>query len=268
MNPSSYTPEMAAVAPVEDPISSPTPSSMTSSFVILSDHHRSPSSSTRRTSSSDDSDDEIVYSVSEGLLSSPSPSDDDFVVLSRPRSPRVTSPSGPSTPSAADGARTPNIMERLADNVAQLVVSDSGSPDSGKKPQKRSPRSPSELEAAKNRRKRKAARKAATAKVAVESYPSPAPSPARSTPPSSTSQQAIAKVKPGKKKKAKKAPTSGFTTRSIVDDVSERLSVNGETESTVGTPSIYEEAVRYISSCVTPPFVLLIYTITSHYSMI
>lgn len=234
-----------AAPPAENHISSPTSSSMNSSFVMLSEHHRS----LTRPTSSDDSDDEVVYSVSEGLLS---PSDDDFVVLSRPRSPRATSQSGLSTPSTADGARTPNT-ERLADDLAKLILSDLGSPGGGRKPQRRSPRSSSELEVAKSRRKGKAARKAAAAKVAADSYPSPAPSPARPKPPSPVTQQGKppVKVKSGKKK-AKKAPASppGFTTRSIVDDVSERLSVNGETESVVGAPSVYEEAVGYITSCV------------------
>jgi len=237
-----------AVAPVDDPISSPTSSSMTSSFVVLSNRHHSSSSFTQQTMPSDDSDDEIVYSVSEGLSPS-SPSDDDFVVLSRPR---AISQSGLSTPSAANDAPTANT-EQLARDFTKLIVSDSGSQDGGQKSQT------TDLAAPKNRRKGKAARKASAAKVAAESYPSPAPSPARPMPPSSVTQQVkiAAQLKSGKKKKkkAKKAPASphGFTTRSVVDDVSERLSVTGETESAVGAPSVYEEAVGFITSYVPLP---------------
>jgi hypothetical protein len=237
-----------ATAPTDDHtcISSPTPS-MTSSFVMLPEHHHS---SGRSATSSDDSDDEIVYSISEAPLSpsSVSPlSDDDFVVLSRPRSLRAASQSGLSTPCAADGARIPNT-EQLADDLANLAVSDVSSPD-GRKSQRRSPRSSSESEVAKGRRKRKAA----AAKAAVDSYPSPTPSPVLPVPDSSQAHQSKhpTKIK-SRKKKAKKASSSqlGFTTRSIVDDISERLSVNGESESVVGAPSVYEEAVGYITSYV------------------
>lgn len=248
-----------AAAPVDDHISSPT-LSMTSSFVMLSDHHSS-GYLTRLPTSSDDSDDEIVYSVSESPLSpfnTSSPSDDDFVVLSRPRSPRAASQSGLST-TTADGTRTPNT-ELLADDLANLTVTDVGA--GGGKQQRVSPQ-PSRLGVAKIRRKGRAARKAAAAKVAMGSYPSPAPSPAKPKPPSSATQQVQPKGKLKSGKKAKKAPVSlpGFTTRPIVDDVSEGLSVNGETESVVGAPSVYEEAVGYITSYV-PAFQLSLFTIT------
>jgi len=245
-----------AAAPADDHISSPTPS-MTSSFVMLSEHHHSSGSLTRLPTSFDDSDDEIVYSVSESPLSPSnvsSPSDDDFVVLSRPRSPRATSQSGLST-STADGTRTPNT-ERLADDLAKLTMADLGSSGGGK-PQRLSPQPP-RLGVAKIR-KGKAARKAAAAKVAAESYPSPALSPARplKQPPSLVTQQVKPKGKVESGKKTKRAPVSlpGFTTssRPIVDDVSEGLSVNGETESVAGALSVYEEAVGYITSFLSNP---------------
>lgn len=217
---------------------------------MLSEHHHL---SDRLSISSDESLDEIVYTISEGPLSLSNvslPSDDDFVVLSRPRSLRAAPQSGPSTPGATDGARTPNT-ERLADDLAKLTVSDSESPDDTKPP-RRYPSPPPKLEAPESRRKGKAARKAA-AKVAAD------PSPAQSMPPSSVTKQGEprAKAKSGKKKtneakKAKKASASppGFTTRSIVDDISERLSVHGETESGM---SVYEEAVGYITSFLSNP---------------
>ena len=213
---------------------------------MLSERHHSSGSLARLPASSDDSDDEIVYSVESPLL----PSDDDFVVLSRPRSPRVASQSDLST-STGDGTRTPNT-ERLADDLAKLTVTDLGPPGGGGDLQTVSSHPPSALKAVKIHHKGKAARRAAAAKVAAESYPSPAPSPALPKPPSSVTQQGKPKikVKSGKKKKAAPVSLPGFTTRSIVDDVSERLSVNGETESVVGAPSVYEEAVGYITSYV------------------
>jgi len=224
-------------------ISSPTPSSLTSSFVVLSEHHNS--STTQVTSY--DSDDEIVYSVSDDLLCASSPSDDDFVVLSRPKSLKDAPRSGVTTPSAADNIQSPDT-EGLVTDLAKLTVSNLGSLASGKKPQEGSPR---DREAAPGR---KSARKVAAAKAAADSHLSLATSPTLPTPASKTAQHK-AKLKPKKKKKGKRAVTSApdFTTRSVVDDVSERLSTNGDAESAVGVPSVYEEAVGFITSFLSNP---------------
>ncbi|KAJ6455756.1 hypothetical protein C8R45DRAFT_1035577 [Mycena sanguinolenta] len=81
--------------------SSPTMSS-TSSFDVVSARSRSSTSSSL---TFDDSDDEIVWGQSDGSLDSGLASDDDFVVLNRPRSP----------PALRDGADTPNNL--VSDNV-------------------------------------------------------------------------------------------------------------------------------------------------------
>jgi hypothetical protein len=176
-----------------------------------------------------------------------SPSDDDFVVLSRPKPLKAASRSGVSTPGATDSIRTADT-EGLAIDLAKLTVSNLESLGDGKKPQEGS----RVREATPSRSKGKAARKVAAAQAAAESYPSPAPSPALPTPPSNKAQHK-AQVKPKKKKKAKKATTP-------VPDSTKTLSINGETDSAVGVPSVYEEAVGYITSYVTFPSLTLILT--------
>lgn len=258
--------------PSSSPLASPTPStvSSSSSFVMLSADRLgslSGSLSHNMTSSLYDSDDEIVYSISEGSSSSSDgstesypASDDDFVVLSRPRSPGSTAlETGLSTPSGedVDRANTP-ITARLVADLENLTVSDSGSTSSGggsqhHKSTPTSPVSPSNV-GPKKKRKSKAAR--AAARAAAGSYPSPLPSPTRATPASPTTKQVkdVVKAKPKKSKKKKATLTTsvlsspaGFRARSIVDDMSERFSENGDTESTAA-PTIYEEAVGFITS--------------------
>jgi len=171
-----------------------------------------------------------------------SPSDDDFVVLRRPKSLKAASRSGVSTPGANDSIRTADT-EGLAIDLAKLTVSNLESLGNGKKPQEGS----RIREAAPSRPKAKAARKVAAAKAAAESYPSPAPSSGLPTPPSNKAQhKAQVKPKKKKKKKAKKATTP-------VPDSTQRLSINGETDSAVGVPSVYEEAVGYITSFLSNP---------------
>ncbi|KAF7363286.1 hypothetical protein MSAN_00983800 [Mycena sanguinolenta] len=93
---------------------SPTMSS-TSSFDVVSARSRSSTSSGL---SFDDSDDEIVWGQSDGSLDSGLASDDDFVVLSRPRSPPTHN---------NDGADTPNnlvsdaVRRSLHEQVSSIV---------------------------------------------------------------------------------------------------------------------------------------------------
>ncbi|RDB24077.1 hypothetical protein Hypma_008769 [Hypsizygus marmoreus] len=239
--------------------------SSTSSFIMLSTR----SLSQGMTTSSEDSDDEIVYSVSESSLSSSSIyssanehlSDDDFVVLSRPKSPVPTGLSTPNDDSDGPRALTP-VLTRLTSDLGKMDIQDTRRCSESQSP---SPSSKENVAVAKGengggkfkkqQKKRTRARSSSDSRSAADSYPSPAPSPALSskraaTPPSPSPKHIKEAVKPkGKKKRAPKA--IGLGARPVVDDISERLSEFGEVAPT--EPTMYEEAVRYITSFLSNP---------------
>ncbi|KAF5387109.1 hypothetical protein D9615_001861 [Tricholomella constricta] len=241
-------------------IASPTLSAISSasSFVVLSDSDQS-----RRAIFSDDSEDEIVYSVSEESFLSSSgsstgdpASDDDFVVLSPPRSPHNALVTGLSTPNGDDGHRANTLsLGSLTADLATLAVKDSASASSNKHRKRKGKLSKSPVVAgagAGATRKSKNSYTRPSAEEAAASYPSPGPSPARpkrtsSAAPTPPPQKAVVKVV--LKKNKKKA--TGLGARSVVDDASERFSEYGESEN--GSPSIYDEAVGYITSFLSNP---------------
>lgn len=254
------------------PLASPTPSSLSSSssFVMLPTDRLEPSSrslSRDRTSSTYDSDDEIVYSVSEAsslssidFTESFPASDDDFVVLSRPRSPGIVLETGTSTPSGDnnDRAATPVTIQLVAD-LKNLAVDDSRSTSSSSQRSNSAPTSPVSSSGVGPKKKRKSRAARAAARAAAKSHPSSTPSTPPVTPPS-TATKGKKVVKAKQKKGKKKGPAStvvvsspiDFRARSIVDDTSERLSEIGDMESTAA-PSIYEEAVGFITSFISNP---------------
>ncbi|KAF8061532.1 hypothetical protein FPV67DRAFT_1783446 [Lyophyllum atratum] len=232
--------------------------SSTSSFIMLSSNTTPHESS----GSSDDSDDEIVYSISEGSFLSSSgssasdpASDDDFVVLPRPRQPRTVLETGLSTPNAGDDsdrAQTPSLASLTAD-LQKLSVNDSA-PGSRPKKAKKARKSVLVANDGAKRKPKKAAQP--SAEEATASYPSPGPSPARpkrvSTPSTAIThkEQAVVKVE-SKKTKSRKKKATGLGARSVVDDASEIFSDYGDSDA--GSPSMYEEAVGYITSFLSNP---------------
>ncbi|KAJ6547380.1 hypothetical protein B0H19DRAFT_1211961 [Mycena capillaripes] len=232
--------------------------SSASSFDVVSS--RSRSSTTASDIYFDDSDDEIVWGVSDGSLSSSESdvsangstfpaSDDDFVVLSRPRSPRVSTARVP-PPVPSNGADTPNTTT-LASDLARLSVNEVSSII---------------------RRNKKAAAAAATA--AAKQNPGAAPpkytnkkkkqtqtsqSPVSDRPSSvatlrkgSPSGKAGRRRRKNENKSGSPEPDSGFGARPIVDDISEHpdsASEGGDDEFT----SMYDAAASYINSCLADP---------------
>lgn len=246
--------------PITSILRSPTMS--TSSFDIVSS--RSRSSTTTSDIYFDDSDDEIiVWGVSDGSLSSSSESDlsvngraspasdDDFVVLSRPRSPpRVV------LPRPSNNAHTPHPnTTTLASDLARLSVN--------------------EVSSIIRRNKKAAAAAATTAakqnpggispksttkkqKKQTQTSQSPAPAPVSDRPssvatlrkgsPSGNGAGGRRRRKP-KSKSGSPVPDSGFGARPIVDDISEHpdsASEGGHDE----FMSMYDAAASYINSYV------------------
>ncbi|KAK7015016.1 mitochondrial protein fmp25 [Favolaschia claudopus] len=230
---------------------SPTMSS-SSSFDLVSS--RSRSSTTSSAIYFDDSDDEIVWgNSSHASLNSALASDDDFVVLSRPRSPRAPTRAHatPSTNVAATPNDLASSMVRLSVNEVSSII-----------------------------RKNKKAAAAAAAKVqpvqttskakATQIKPlSPPHSPSASAAPVSDRPSSVATLRNGsvspstgkagrrRRRKAAKSqsptpssPTSarvGLGSRPIVDDISERASECGD------EAGGYDAAVSYINSCISDP---------------
>ncbi|KAJ6546501.1 hypothetical protein DFH09DRAFT_644930 [Mycena vulgaris] len=241
------------ITSISDIPSSPTMSAA-SSFDMVSS--RSRSSTTSSDMYLDDSDDEIVWNVSEASLSSSSlslASDDDFVVLSRPRSPRASN-ARELTPTT-DGADTPN---NLASDLARLSVSQvSATIRKNKKAA-----APKVQEAGvrvvlpKRRNRRPTAARAESAGGSSSSHsPSPSPSPT----PVSDRPSSVATLRTGspskesgrknRKNKTGGGVVGGFGARPIVDDISEQpdsASERGDSEFAV--PSMYEAAASYINS--------------------
>ncbi|KAJ7109196.1 hypothetical protein C8R44DRAFT_986232 [Mycena epipterygia] len=241
--------------------SSPTMSSA-SSFDIVSSRSRSSTTSSHSHShsidmySDDDSDDEIVWSVSEESLSASSAesnfslaSDDDFVVLSRPRSASNAVP----TPATPDGANTPN---NLASDLARLSVSEvSATIRRNKKAAAAAavgkPGSQDTGAASPKRRNRKAASARSDASSHSAS-PSPSPTPVSDRPSSVATLRKAAS--PARRRRKHKVAAGGFAARPIVDDISEQPDSGSERgDSELAVPSMYEAAASYINSFLADP---------------
>ncbi|KAF8162930.1 hypothetical protein B0H34DRAFT_693471 [Crassisporium funariophilum] len=239
-------------------LTSPTLSTTsTSSYGVLSSRSRS---STFQVVSAD-SDDEIVWTVSEGSSSSefeedaPSDDSDDFVVLSRPRSPAPIR-TGLSTPiEQSFDARTPvTLSKALETQMSGLSLHTDARPSNYKKKGKKS--SNIKKKSASTTTPTKSRKTKGTPQSAGNAYPSPAASPQRpaagksapAPPPSSAPDAlAVAKVE-------KYIQFTGLGARPIVDDISERQSeCSGDNESLVGAPTLYEEASTFISSFLSNP---------------
>lgn len=235
---------------VADLSTSPTLSAYSaSSYDMISNHPRSTALSSSLTTDGYDDDDEIVYDVSEPENSF---SDDDFVVLNRPPQAR---------PDINDEAQTPvRSTLQLADRFGNLEISPKAS-NTLAKPQPAkvavAQRAVSGGEESVKQKQKQKGRKKKKNTTPAELYPSPEPSPVQA----SSTLQAVAASRPevqkkgsvkskSKKKKQRKTaspPPAGLGSRPIVDDISDRLSLNGDGEI---PPSIYEEAAVYISSYV------------------
>jgi len=196
--------------------SSPT---FTSTSIMSSDELSEPRSRSSTLSTqgfsliNDDSDDEVVWDISSEYRSSDDLStessvgseDDDFVVLSRPRTPPARGDvSTPSPPQHRD-------IPSLASNLARLSLNTSVSV-------KKNVASPS-----------------------VDDSPSMTPVKTRAP-------------RRSRKRKAKKeARAVGLGSRPIVDDVSESGDGSTDCEHEVSEPSMYEEAVKYVTSFLQNP---------------
>ncbi|KAG5644986.1 hypothetical protein DXG03_007263 [Asterophora parasitica] len=231
--------------------------SSASSFVLLESDRSS-------TVSSNDSEDEIVYSVTEdsSFLSSSGSSaiepasDDDFVVLTRPRTPNSVPITGLSTPNGdypSDRANTSGLgsltahLENLSVDGPTLVSTGSARK---RRKGKKSPKSPAVAGASTTKLKVVAQ---PSTEVAAASYPSPGPSPKQSLSsiPAATPSTAVVNATSKKSKKKKKKKATGLGARSVVDDASERFSEYGGSEN--GSSTIYDEAVGYITSFLSNP---------------
>ncbi|KAH0584303.1 hypothetical protein H2248_009848 [Termitomyces sp. 'cryptogamus'] len=248
------------------PLASPAlpATSNTSSFVILSNTH---SSSAPR---SDDSDDEIIYSVSEDSslsaeesLDSAVTSDNDFVVLSRPRSQRSILETVLPTLDHDDDARanTPAITD-LTTGLATLSVAQSVPRRRRQKPQAEQVAiAPTGAVAKKKKKKAKKSQPSPVNTAVLSPVPSPARSKRirskRSATPTTTPTTSIVTENSEKqnvvkaKSEVNKEKSAGFGGRSIVDDVSDKFSDYGESD--VGSPSMHEEAFGFITSFLSNP---------------
>lgn len=218
-------------------LSSPTftATSTASSFDLISPRSRSSSTySSRSLAFSEDSDDEIVWSVaSSGILSSELStessvvyaSDDDFVVL-EPSQNSLNTHSGLSTPSPRSRPTGASDEDSLVSELEGLSVRAT--------PTRRS------KQAHKSRSKQAATTTALTA--------DPAALPDR---PSSVATLTNSSPAPKKHKRARKPNVSaatGLGSRPIVDDISE--GVSEPLDEVSASPSVYDDAVRYINSYV------------------
>jgi hypothetical protein len=233
---------------------SPTMSSA-SSFDVLS--LRSRSSTTSSEVFIDDSDDEIVWGQSDdSLLDSGPASDDDFVVLSRPRSPRA------SVSVAPPPAPTDNLVSDLArlsvNEVSSIIRKNKKAAAAAAKVQDSGIAAP----------KRASGKSKPNARLVSQPHsPSACATPVSERPSSVATLRKGSTSPSGKarrrrtKKSGSQSPTStpgsplfgsvGLGARSIVDDISERASECGGDEEIV--PGMYDAAASYINSCISDP---------------
>ncbi|SJL00250.1 uncharacterized protein ARMOST_03562 [Armillaria ostoyae] len=226
-------------------LSSPTFTSVstTSSFDMVSPRSRSSSTMSSQSfilSEDDDSDDEIVWSVaSSGILSQSDIStesslfplsEDDFVLLDPPST--LDTHNGLSTPST--------VVSQASDHTSSISLSSDFASLS--------------LTATTPKRKAKASKRKkkrlppATTSAAASSAPPERPSSVATLTAASTPTP-----KP-KRRRSRKSRSSashpGLGARSVVDDISEGVSERGDE---VSVPSLYDDAVRYITSFLTNP---------------
>lgn len=194
---------------------------------------------------SDDSDDEIVWSVSSGYLSqsdlstesslAPISDDDDYVVLYT----SIHIPAG-----GIDRSFTP-LTADLVSSLSSLSVSESDQAVGNQAVAKLG---------RKKRRQAAAAAAAATAANGSHSSRAPSPSPRVERPDSVATLTSRRSGKGGRRSRKRTSNSktldspTGLGERPIVDDISECASVTEDDS----TPSMYEEAVRYITSYVSP----------------
>ncbi|KAJ7219105.1 hypothetical protein GGX14DRAFT_560226 [Mycena pura] len=225
-----------------------------SSFDVVSSRSRSSTASTAPVDVGlEDSDDEIVWSVSEGSLSSSGlsfdpASDDDFVVLSRPRSPtRFRAPPTPLSPPADKdipaNAKPISSVHQVSTAVRRNKTDVSAVAAALKtlQLQDTDPRTHSP--------KRKG-RKRTAARPSPSPSPSPAPTPVADRPPSVDGPSAR---KPGRRRRQAAAKpsgpgTSGFGARPIVDDISEQPDSASERDDSEPGASLYDAAASYINA--------------------
>ncbi|KAJ7090054.1 hypothetical protein C8R43DRAFT_294750 [Mycena crocata] len=250
------------ITSISDIPSSPT-MSFASSFDMVSVRSRSSTSSSQSLDMYlDDSDDEIVWSVSEAseslsssssdisTESSGSPaSDDDFVVLGRPRSLslRGSDDAALPTPTSDGGTSTPNNL--AADLVSLSLNQVSATIRRSKK---------AATPAVKLPRSGASPKQNGKPNQSQSQSPSPLPSPVSDRPSSVTTlKKGSPSGKAGRRRRKNKIPgavAAGFGARPIVDDVSEQpdsCSERGDNEFAV--PSMYEQAASYISSSLADP---------------
>ncbi|KAI0693748.1 hypothetical protein BC835DRAFT_1061675 [Cytidiella melzeri] len=248
------------------------PASVASSLqhITASDRHSEPTSSSDESfasisdASTSDEDDEIVWSMSDLSVSGSSQlaamrspgvlSDDDFIVLSpplsQPREPasQTTSLSSSFVGSGAQSSSFDGLSEVMSN--LNITESDSASDRSSSK--------------ASSRKQRKRAARATTAAT------TPVPAPATTKPKKKKSKGTVGSAPAERsaststKSKAKKAQASakaqsGLGKRPIVDDVSEA----GDAKT-----AVYEEAVQYVSECVSSvqPFEALFISFIAEFS--
>jgi len=207
------------------------------------------SDNTNRHQFSEDSDDEIVWSLSDGegvqspsLASLSGSTRDEYVILSRPRTPedQIRSVRGPQTHTPVTASDTKSLTARMG---AMNISKESTTPKTKKKKKKVKPpvqngdNTPSGTPSKRQKRKKPKTKAAAS----NNPYPSPASSPkiekTRKAAPSSRT--AKAKADGGRN------ATTGLGTRPVVDDVSDRLSV--VSHDSAWAPTLYEEASTFIS---------------------
>ncbi|TFK42955.1 hypothetical protein BDQ12DRAFT_300801 [Crucibulum laeve] len=236
----------------------------------------------------DGSDDEIVWSVSAGSSLSSSISDltessgsdtsDDFVVLSRPGSPSIApnTLSAPSNDKQAPSPSHPLLATSTSDlsaKLQKLSLDDSQAKPPRSNKAVRTVTSAAAEKTSQDRRKRKAVKRAAR-KVAAAANAPPTLTPvvksastvtltpsAISSPPSPTLSSSSSSSKKSKKQKKKQkkavaagASTTGLGARPVLEENSDALSVeDSDGDVNVSPPSMYEEAVGYISSFLSNP---------------
>ncbi|KAJ7738496.1 hypothetical protein DFH07DRAFT_841009 [Mycena maculata] len=243
--------------------SSPTMSG--SSFDLLSSRSRSSTNSSQSFDLDlEDSDDEIVWSVSEGSLSSESgldgersispASDDDFVVLSRPRSRRPSDSRIP-TPTIAD-ATAPND---LALGLARLSVNQVSATIRRNKKAAAAVAAAQLPDMGASSPKRRARKRITALSDTGGSSQSPSPTPPTPVSERPSSAATLRKGSPsgkvGRRRRKNKGGDilAGFGARPIVDDISEHLDSSSERDSEFAVSSMYEAATSYINSFLADP---------------
>ncbi|PPQ76624.1 hypothetical protein CVT26_012731 [Gymnopilus dilepis] len=245
-------------------------STATSSSYSMPSNQSPANSSTSLHFTEVDSDDEIVWGVSEGGRSTASSdagdvsaSEDDFVVLARPRSAAArhgTVDSGISTPSESAEEAGGDFEKPLSSAGLETAMKGLTLATPEPSPKKANPKSKKEKavqqpEAVSSagedkKRKRKAKKKKKAARAAADAYPSPAPSPkalktAQALVPASGTHNWFEEMSLGK--------FVGLGSRPIVDDYSDRQSVISFDSESVSSPTLYEEASLFISRFLSNP---------------